>query len=511
MHSIPPGSREPGPELAPAMQRGTRPRSAARTALGALCAVLLATSPLAAQDTDTTSDADAAQDSAAPIQESTVPRQDAAAIGQDLEPVTGERAQQDEATRNQLQAVFDRVPDLAGVEVGVDAGVVHLEGTVLRSETRTRAGELASRMDGVLFVDNRIRESTSLEQQLQPTWTRLRELGYGVIAKTPLILVALLIVGIAIVLGSLVARWGGPKALQPRNPFLQSLVGRVLRLALIVAGLFVAFDLLNATALVGALVGTAGLAGIAIGFAFRDIVENYLAGVILALRQPFEKNDHIRVETFEGKVVRLTARETIMMTLDGNHVRIPNALILRNPMVNFTRNPLRRFDFEAGVGTSDDLALAREVAVGALTGVEGVLAHPAPQALVTRLGDSTVTMQFVAWIDQRQTDFLRVRSEAIRSVKTRLEAEGLNLPSPEFMIRLDEGRGTPTPGQDLTILPPEEASAAQEPVAAPPTRIATKPADVSVDHAVDQQIEQDRRVSDEPDLLEKSAPTTKRR
>ena len=511
MHSIPPGSRKLGPELDPGMRPGPPLGSRAGTVLQALVALLLTTSTLAAQEPDTEQDPDTAQDTPALIQESTGLRQDPAALGQDIEPVTGERARQDEAIRNQLQAVFDRVPDLAGVEVGIDAGVVHLEGTVLRSETRTRAGELASRMDGVLFVDNRIRESTSLEQQLQPTWTRLRELGYGIIAKTPLILVALLIVGIAVVLGSLVARWGGPKALQPRNPFLQSLVGRVLRFVLIVAGLFVAFDLLNATALVGALVGTAGLAGIAIGFAFRDIVENYLAGVILALRQPFEKNDHIRVETFEGKVVRLTARETIMMTLDGNHVRIPNALILRNPMLNFTRNPLRRFDFEAGVGTSDDLALAREVAVGALTGVEGVLAHPAPQALVTRLGDSTVTMQFVAWIDQRQTDFLRVRSEAIRSVKTRLEAEGLNLPSPEFLIRLDEGMGTLTPGQDITILAPEEAPAAQEPVPAPTTRIATKPADVSVDHAVDRQIEEDRRVSDEPDLLEKSEPKTKRR
>lgn len=477
------------------------------------------------------------QDSAVLAPDSAGLQQDSANFDEDFEPVSDERARQDEEVRNQLQAVFDRVPDLAGVEVTVDAGVVHLEGTVLRSETRARAGELASQMDGVLFVDNRIRESTSLEQQLQPTWARLRELGYGAVAKVPLILVALIIVALAAVLGSWLARWGGPRALRLGNPFLQNLAERVVRLALILAGLLVALDLLNATALVGALVGTAGLAGLALGFAFRDIVENYLAGTILALRQPFEKNDYIRVDTFEGKVVRLTARETILMTMEGNHVRVPNALILRNPMVNFTRNPLRRLQFEAGVGTADDLALAREVAVEALIEVEGVLDNPRPQALVTALGDSTVTMRFMAWVDQRRVDFERVRSEAIRSVKTHLEAEGLNLPSPEYMIRLDGDRPSLTTEDEITVLPPEGTSGAErapDARGAPETgdasftrgpsapsgattgrsastsRGTASPADVSVDHAVDEQIEKDRRASDEPDLLEKSEPSTMR-
>jgi small conductance mechanosensitive channel len=436
-------------------------------------------------------------------QEPAVAEQDSAALAEDsldvpeeVEQVTDERAAQDEAIRNQLQAVFDRVPDLARVDVTVDAGVVHLEGTVLRSETRTRAGELASEMEGVLFLDNRIQESTSLEEQLQPTWTRLRELGFGALAKLPLLLVALLIVTLAGFVGSWLARWGGPKSLQLDNPFLQSLLQRFLRFVVILAALLLALDLLNATALVGALVGTAGLAGIALGFAFKDIVENYLAGTILALRQPFEKNDLIRVEGFEGKVVRLTARETILMNLDGDHVRIPNALILRSPMMNLTRNPFRRFHFDAGIGTSDDLALARDVARTALSGVEGVLADPRPQVLVTELGDSTVTLRFIAWVDQRTVDLARVKSEAIRSVKESLEAEGLTLPSPEYMIRVRPDEVTlPSAGE------PEEA-----PRPAPTAPL--EPADVSVDATLDKQIEEDRRATSEPDLLDasKTAP-----
>jgi small-conductance mechanosensitive channel len=145
-----------------------------------------------------------------------------------------------------------------------------------------------------------------------------------------------------------------------------------------VAGLLVALDLLDATALAGAVVGTAGLAGLVLGFAFKDSVENYLAGLLLALTQPFAQNDHIKLESHEGKVVRLSPRETILMKLDGNHVRLPNALVFRMPLTNFSRNPRRRFQFEVGVGPSDDLALARETGMADWRLRRGIPRGPAP-------------------------------------------------------------------------------------------------------------------------------------
>jgi small conductance mechanosensitive channel len=412
-----------------------------------------------------------------------------AAPAPDPEPVTLQRADQDEIIRNTLQAVFDRVPSLSRVDVTVDAGVVRLEGIVLNAETRSRAGAMAAGLDGVLFVDNRIRESTSMEEQLEPTWARIRELGYGVVAKLPLVALAIVIVGLASVLGSLLSRWGGPSFLRARNPFLQNLIRRLLQTAVVLTGVFVALNLLDAGRMAAAVIGTAGLVGLAIGFAFKGIMENYLAGVILAVRQPFAKNDHLRVGEFEGKLVRLTPRETILMTMDGNHVRLPNALIFRSPMVNFTRNPLRRFQFDAGLGPNDDLARVREVAVSALKEMQGVLREPAPEALVMELGDSTVTVRFMAWTDQRQTEFLRVRSEAIRLVKSRLEEAGLTLPSPEYLVQMRSESATAA------------TSASPAPPAAPP-EVTT--ADVVVDRTVDEQIESDRRASDEPDLLDRT-------
>ncbi|HSM15535.1 MAG TPA: mechanosensitive ion channel family protein [Gemmatimonadales bacterium] len=405
------------------------------------------------------------------------------------ERVTAERTAQDEVIRNKLQAVFDRVPGLDRVDVTVDAGVVRLEGTVINAGTRTRAVALAAAMDEVVFVDDRIRESTSLEEQLEPTWARLRELGYGTVAKLPLLVVALLIIALAAWLGSLLARWSGPSFLRTRNPFLQGLIRRLVQGIVVVVGIILALDLLDATALVGAVAGTAGLAGLVIGFAFKDIVENYLAGTILAMRQPFAKNDQILVDTFEGKVVRLTPRETILMSVQGNHIRIPNAMIFRSPLINYTRNPLRRFEFDYGVGTTDDLEAAREVAVSTLTAMDGVLADPPPEALVVAIGESSVTMRSMAWVDQREADFLRVRSEAIRSVKKELEEKGFTLPSPEYVIRLQRDPQSKS-----------ATAAAAAPAQDRPAR--TVPADVSVDRAVDEQIEVERRVSDEDDLLD---------
>ncbi len=401
-------------------------------------------------------------------------------VGPAIEAVSDDRAALDEAIRNQLQAVFDRVPALAAVTVSVDAGVVVLAGTTPTNDAREGARDLATQQVGVLFVDNRIRESTSLEEQLEPTWNRLREVGYGTAAKLPLFLVALFIVGIAAVGGSLLARWASPLILRIRNPFLHGMVRKLVAGVVVVAGLLVALDLMEATALVGAVVGTAGVAGIAVGFAFKDIVENYLAGVLMAFRQPFAKNDQIKVDTFEGKVVRLTARETILMTLEGNHVRLPNAMVFRSPMLNYTRNPLRRFHFDAGLGPNDDLARAREVAIAALSEMEGVLDTPAPEALIMELGDSTVTLRFMGWVDQNRVDFARVRSEAIRLVKARLEETGLTFPSPEFLLQMRQDPSPPPP-------PPSD-----EPQS-----------DVSVDRSVDEQIEADRRASTEGDLLDR--------
>ena len=125
--------------------------------------------------------------------------------------------------------------------------------------------------------------------------------------------------------------------------------------------------------------GGAGVIGIALGFAMRDTIENYVASLLLSLRQPFRANDLVLIDDMEGRVVRLTSRATVLMTLDGNHLRIPNGQVFRAVILNFTRNPQRRFDFALGVDPDDDSTAAAELGRETLAGLPFVLADPPPE------------------------------------------------------------------------------------------------------------------------------------
>ena len=109
--------------------------------------------------------------------------------------------------------------------------------------------------------------------------------------------------------------------------------------------------------------GAAGVAGLAVGFAVKDTIENYVASVMLSVRQPFRPNDHVVIDGKEGRVIRLTSRATVLMTLDGNHLRIPNGAVFKAVILNYTRNAERRFDFKLGVDADDDAQAAATLGV----------------------------------------------------------------------------------------------------------------------------------------------------
>lgn len=341
------------------------------------------------------------------------------------------------------------------------------------------------------------------------TDTVLHEAGTRMSSRIAELMVKLPLLGIAAVVILLfwwLARWIGnarwPYA-QLRNPLMRDLASQVVQTAVLLAGVLVALDVLNATALVGAVLGTAGVVGLALGFAFKDVVENYLAGILLSMRQPFSANDLISVEGFEGKVIRLTSRATILMTLDGNHVRLPNALVFKSPMTNYTRNPLRRFDFIVGVGGNEDLVGAQSLGVEALASVPGVLAEPAPWAMLEPPGDSNIGVHFFGWIDQSRTSLPRAQSAAIRRVTSRLSTAGIDMPEPIYRVQVT--------GQGLADTAAPSEAAAQR---ARPAQQATpndKDAVIESTHArddIDAQIAEDRRreAGDRHDLLNAAAP-----
>jgi len=393
---------------------------------------------------------------------------------------------QDRRIAERLRATFAGIEALRGVRVSVNAGVVRLTGEVPSAAARELAGQLARQIEGVALVENEIRLVQDVGRRLEAAWDNLRQRLYGLIGMLPLLAVAALILVLFWYAGRLVAGLSWPYR-RIDNAFLRHTARQLVRIAVLLAGALLALEILDATALAAALLGTAGLFGLVLGFAFRDLAENAIASLLLSLRQPFAPNDLVSIEGREGHVVRLTSRATVLLTIEGNHVRIPNAMVYKGVIVNYTRSPLRRFDLAAGIGVDEDLAAAQRLGVEVLRATPGVLADPPPQALVEELGESNVVIRYLGWVDQRAADFLAVKSEAIRRVKEALDDAGISLPEPAYRIRLrpDEAR-------------PEAPARALEPRAQPP-------ADIGRRHVVERQADAER-AADGPDLLDPAAP-----
>lgn len=327
--------------------------------------------------------------------------------------------------------------------------------------------------------------------QLGAVLDRLQQQAYHLIGSLPLLVLALVVVWAAWRLGGWLSRRSTLERVAQRNPFLRDLVKTGTRWAITVGGLLIALEILNATALVGAVLGTAGVLGVALGFAFKETLENYLAGILMSVRQPFAPRDHVVINGNEGVVIALTSRATILMTLDGNHLRVPNALVFRSVMLNYSRNPTRRFEFDVGVGVNEDLLAAQQLGTVQLGKVDGVIPSPPPRAYISSLGDSNVQVRFHGWVDQRTHDFLLVKSEAIRTVKLALEKAGMDMPEPIYRVQLTE------------------RSPASEPVQAAPVseRLAdAPPPDTRAQTDLDGAIRSDEKTRGSEDLLNPAAP-----
>lgn len=397
-------------------------------------------------------------------------------------------APDDAAIERSIASALAALGELRDVRVDSVAGVVTLEGTADSPQALNEAGAIASRAGGVLTVRNEIELATEFSRLMAPALRRSRAFVSEFIAFLPLLGVALVIVVVFTLAARVLSGWDGLWDRVVRNALLRGYARTGAGLFVAVIGVLLALELLDATALVGAVLGTAGVAGLALGFAFKDTVENYIAGVLLSLRQPFRPNDHILVDGIEGRVLRLTSRAVVLITFDGNHARIPNARVFQGTLLNFSRHPHRRFDFQVGVGTDVDAGAAQALAVETLVALEGVLGEPAPFAVVEALGDSNVVIGVYGWVDQEQASFGKVRSEAIRQVKAAFEAAHYDMPEPIYRVRVER-----------------QAAKSGKPAPPPAPAAPAAPAlDIAPDDEIRVQVERERRAG-EDDLLSERA------
>ena len=420
------------------------------------------------------------------------------------EQITILNAPQDQAIAERLSAITAAIAGLEQVEVRVTSGVLVLSGEVASVQLSRDVEQIASRLEGVVYVQNNLQEQLAVSSRLAPASEKIQELANKTLRMVPLLLLALIIIVLFAQLGAWLARRSIWLKRLGLSELTSNLGMRFVRLVITGIGVLIALELLDATALVSAALGIAGVIGIALGFAFRNIVENYLAGVLLSTRNPFAVGDQIQVGEFTGSVVRLTSRDTVLMTYDGNHLRIPNSDIITSALTNFSRNPLRRFGFKVGVSVELDLVSVRQLGITTLVNMPGILKDPLPRCLVTELGDSTVLLQFYAWIDQTHTDFLKARSEGIRLVKSAFDQAGIEMPEPIYRIHMAEQ----WPNSNAAVDTKSVVAAAEEKMPEEKTEKLTAMTsehniDVSTDETIPEQVAADLASSDEENLLTK--------
>ncbi len=404
---------------------------------------------------------------------------------------------EDALIENRLADVYRHIPELAHIKIDVKAGVARLAGNTLSKESHQKALELAQRTEGVVSVTDDITQKRDIRNRLSVVQEKLMTQINEFFSYIPLLIIALIAFLAFWFLASFLSRWQAPYRKLTSNVFLQSLLRQTVRGVILFIGFIVMLEILDATALLGTIVGVAGVMGLAVGFALRDTVENYIASILLSLRQPFRPKDHIVLENYEGLVMKLTSRATILMTLDGNHVRIPNATVYKGIILNYSRNPKRRFTFEVGIDTAVAIEAARQLAIKTLRQTPGVIPDPPVRCLVEKLGDSNVVLKMLAWTTQDQFDFLKVKSAAIRDVKEAFDLANYEMPEPIYRLKV---QGV----SQLDFQADLEQDQPKQKIAHPPITQPKHDADVSKDSHIAEQIsmEKESQQDEEVDLLD---------
>jgi small-conductance mechanosensitive channel len=220
---------------------------------------------------------------------------------------------------------------------------------------------------------------------------------------------------------------------------LRSVFARGAGVLVVLAGTYVVLRVSGLTQLALTVVGGTGLVGLALGIAFRDLTENFLASIFLSMQRPFETGDLVEVAGVTGYVQQLNVRTTILMTLDGNLVQIPNATVYKSNLLNFTSSANRREDFVVGIDYAALITDAQEIARQVLAKHPAVLQDPEPSVLVDSLGPSAVNLRIYFWMNGREYSWLKVRSSVIRLVKRAFQEQGISMPDDAREVIFPQG------------------------------------------------------------------------
>lgn len=353
----------------------------------------------------------------------------------DVQPVA-----QDEQIDERLTRILQATEWFSAPSVEVRDGVVFLDGRTDTEEHREWAGDLARNTQDVVAVVNRVEVIPRPVWDFSPALAEIRALWRGTIQAIPLVVFGAVVLLLSWWLAKYIARLSH-RVLHNRlgSPLLTTIAARASAIPVFLLGLYLVLQVAGLTRLALTLLGGTGIVGIVIGFAFRDIAENFLASILLSVRKPFHSKDLIEVAGHSGIVQQMNTRSTVLMTLDGNHIQIPNSTVFKNTIINYTANPNRRSDFVVGIGYDDTISHAQEIIAQILNDHPAVLKTPEPLVLVDELGAATINLRAYFWYDATQYAPIKIKSSLVRLTKRALEDAAVSMPDESREVIFPQG------------------------------------------------------------------------
>lgn len=261
---------------------------------------------------------------------------------------------------------------------------------------------------------------------------KLRGLAAGVVSSLPNLVVALVVLAAFVLVGH-ATRAGMRRLVKRRGEHwrLALVLGRLAQGAGVLLGLLVGAVIVFPNFTPTSLLQFLGIGSVAFGFAFRDVLQNYLAGILLLLTQPFRIGDQIRFEGYEGTVEDIQTRATFIRTYDGRRVVIPNAELFTHSVTVNTAFPTRRLEYDVGIGYGDDVDRAKALILDVLRDVDDAVDDPPPDVLTHELASSSVVLRARWWIrPPARQDALDARDHVMTAIKKKLLESGIDLPFP---------------------------------------------------------------------------------
>ena len=338
---------------------------------------------------------------------------------------------------------------------------------IVYKDDLTRITPMLSALNNIITAVNAAPATPSIKADVL-SWAFLQEQSmqflHVVVQTLPTLFLGIIIVVISYILARPLSRLLiKPIEYLTDSALIHLVIRRSISILILLLGIYLFLRLAGLTQFAVAIMSGTGLIGLILGFAFRDIAENFIASLLLSIQRPFKIDDVIEVEGRLGIVKKVTARATTLVDYDGNHIQIPNATVYKNIIKNLTANPKMRGKVEIGIGYDNDIRSAQTLALTIANQQNAVLTDPPAQVLIKNLGSSTINFTLFFWVNSEQFSTTKVASQLMRELVNEFTSHNISMPDDarERIILSDPNLEAVTPEKSEPIAPTKKVSETQ--------------------------------------------------